>query len=140
MRRFEIGDITPGAIGTAIPYDAADLSQAAEKAADVTMAEPEDTGRPTVVEPSNLDPALPPDWGARIRELPGNTLVHIPATCRNRMATAATEVWEGMAKRTPGWTRLGEGFFKLMLASMPQGARIPKEVATSAGALADKAA
>ena len=46
IRRFEIGDITPGAQGTAIPTEPEDLQAAAERAAEGTTAGPEDAGRP----------------------------------------------------------------------------------------------
>ena len=88
---------------------------------------------PHVVRPVSDDPAVPAEWVARVQALPGATLVHIPAAVRLRFAVAATEVWDGMAAGLPGWCTLAEGFFKLLLANIPEGMHAPEEVALRLG-------
>ena len=131
--RLQIGDITPGSRATSIPVDPQDPAARAAQAAAATTGGPEDSGRPSITDPGSLDPEVPHDWAKRVRALPGNTLVHIPASCRIRMATAFTELLDGMARRLPGWSQLGEGFLKLTLAALPDGSHLPKEVAERLG-------
>lgn len=76
------------------------------------------------------DATLPADFTARVRRLPANTVVHIPIECRARMAEATAECWEGLADGRQSWSLLEEGRSKLLLSSIPDGAHVPKEVAT----------
>ena len=102
VRRFAVGDITPGGFGTAIPATAPTPGEAADNAAGATTAGADDPGQPDIVDPSTADPEPPDGWEDRIRRLPCQSLIHIPMTCRLRMATAATGLWEGMAAGLPG--------------------------------------
>ena len=124
----------PGPPGSHLPTapDGSPVQQA-EAEASRTTAGPEDTGRPLTQEAGASDPSPPQDWEERIGLLPSSTLVHIPSAARVRMATAITEIWEGMANGLPGWSRLGQGFLKLVLTSIPDGAHVPKEVAIRIG-------
>ena len=85
------------------------------------------------------DLAIPDDFTSRIRRLPSDTQVHIPAQLRNRIATFTTTCLEGMAAALPGWTALEEGRSKLLLSCIPYGAHVPTEIATRT-ALAERRA
>eukprot|EP00973_Karenia_brevis_P080553 11176207-Karenia_brevis.AAC.1 len=76
------------------------------------------------------DIVLPVGFSERVRRVPPNTLVHIPVPQRLRMAKIATSCWEGMAAGLPGWCKLEEARSKLLLAAIPDGAHVPKELAT----------
>ena len=79
------------------------------------------------------DAVLPDRFTERARQISANTLVHIPKACRVRMATAATQCWEGMAAGMPGWCALEEARSKLLLSGIPDGAHVRKEVAIRLG-------
>ena len=99
VRRFEVGDILPGRPGAHIPTDSMHVDTVVQDAAAETTGDTTDAGRPRVVDPITDDPLPPPGWQDRVKLLPCNTLIHIPITCRLRLATATTELWHGMANR-----------------------------------------
>ena len=64
---------------------------------------------------------LPSDFTQRIRTLPSNTILHVPASCRLRMISAVAECWNGMAQGRDDYAQLEEGRSKLLLSPVPQG-------------------
>ena len=64
---------------------------------------------------------LPGDFTQRIRALPSNTILHVPASCRLRMISAVAQCWNGMAQGRDDYAQLEEGRSKLLLSPVPQG-------------------
>ena len=115
LRPVALDDIVPGARGVPLrqsPIDRPDVPM--EQAART------ETG----------DILLPADFSERAGKLPANTLVHIPVAIRVRMAKIATLCWEGMAAGFPGWCTLERFRSRLLLGAIPDGAHVPKEIAT----------
>ena len=49
---------------------------------------------------------LPGDFTQRIRALPSNTILHVPASCRLRMISAVAQCWNGMAQGRDDYAQL----------------------------------
>ena len=71
---------------------------------------------------------LPSDFTQRIRTLPSNTILHVPASCRLRMISAVAQCWNGMAQGRDDYAQLEEGRSKLLLSPVPQGLSAATEV------------
>ena len=55
---------------------------------------------------------LPSDFTQRIRALPSNTVLHVPASCRLRMISVVAQCWNGMAQGRDDYAQLEEGSFE----------------------------
>ena len=71
---------------------------------------------------------LPSDFTQRIRALPSNTVLHVPASCRLRMISAVAQCWNGMAQGRDDYAQLEEGRSKLLLSPVPQGLSVATEI------------
>ena len=93
-----------------------------------------DSRNPSMVDdPLASPPELPEDWAARLRALPGSSLIHIPSAVRVRWTTVALKCWSGMAHSEEAvrekWWEIEEGRTKLLLCNFRKGTHAPKEVA-----------
>ena len=71
---------------------------------------------------------LPSDFTQRIRALPSNTVLHVPASCRLRMISVVAQCWNGMAQGRDDYAQLEEGRSKLLLSSVPMGLSAATEI------------
>ena len=115
LRPIAIGNSIPGGRGIALrgdpmpaPVHAPEAAPGAQGAADIV---------------------LPDSFTERVRRIPCNTIVHIPAASRMEIAIATTDCLEGLAAGLPGWSSLEEGRSKLLLAAIPDAASGQSEVA-----------
>ena len=94
---------------------------------DVGMADVDATVTPSLT--TGLPPNdLPSDFTQRIRSLPSNTILHVPASCRLRMISVVAQCWNGMAQERDDYAQLEEGRSKLLLSLVPQGLSAATEV------------
>ena len=70
---------------------------------------------------------LPPDWTARVRALPGQTLPHVPACVREATAVAMAQSLEALMADGPD-VDLEQGRAKLLLAPPPKGFHLRSEL------------
>ena len=110
-----VGDIIMGPLGAPISGE------------DTTMVDADVNVTPSLT--VDLPPVdLPGDFTQRIRALPSNTILHVPASCRLRMISAVAQCWNGMAQGRDDYAQLEEGRSKLLLSPVPQGLRAATEV------------
>ena len=116
LRPLSEGDVVPGGRGVPLRSQPLPSPQA------VPMEQAQHTVQGDII--------LPDSFIERIRRIPQDSQHHIPSPCRVRFAVVSTLCWEGMAAGLPGWSALEEARSRLLLSAMPEGAHVPKEVAT----------
>ena len=110
-----VGDIIMGPLGAPVSGE------------DTTMFDADVNVTPSLT--VDLPPVdLPADFTQRIRALPSNTILHVPASCRLRMISAVARRWNGMAQGRDDYAQLEEGRSKLLLSTVPQGLSAATEV------------
>ena len=110
-----VGDIIMGPLGAPVSGE------------DTTMVDADVNVTPSLT--VDLPPVdLPGDFTQRIRALPSNTMLHVPASCRLRMISAVAQCWNGMAQGRDDYAQLEEGRSKLLLSPVPQGLSAATEV------------
>ena len=98
-----VGDIIMGPLGAPVSGE------------DTTMVDADVNVTPSLT--VDLPPVdLPGDFTQRIRALPSNTILHVPASCRLRMISAVAQCWNGMAQGLDDYPQLEEGRSKLLLS------------------------
>ena len=111
----QVGDIVVGPLG------------ASESGEDTIMVDADAAVTPSLtVDLPFVD--LPSDFTQRIRALPSNTVLHVPASCRLRMISAVAQCWNGMAQGRDDYAQLEEGRSKLLLSPVPQGLSAATEI------------
>ena len=110
-----VGDVIMGPLGASVSGE------------DTVMADAEVNVTPSLT--VDLPPVvLQADFTERIRALPSNTILHVPASCRLRMISAVARCWNGMAQGRDDYARLEEERSKLLLSTVPQGLSVATEV------------
>ena len=110
-----VGDVIMGPLGAPVSSE------------DTVMADAEVNVTPSLT--VDLPPVvLPADFTERIRALPSNTILHVPASCRLRMISAVARCWNGMAQGRDDYARMEEGRSELLLSTVPQGLSVATKV------------
>ena len=110
-----VGDIIMGPLGAPVSGE------------DTTMVDADVNVTPSLT--VDLLPVdLPGDFTQRIRALPSNTILHVPASCRLRMISTVAQCGNGMAQGRDDYAQLEEGRSKLLLSPVPQGLSAATEV------------
>ena len=112
-RPLQVGDIIPGPLAGSIPRDTGAAAQTNQH------------GSRTA---SDEDVVLPYRFTERVRLLPRDTNVHVPAEATPRFTRIWARAAEGLADGMPGWSTFEEGRSKLLPAAILQGAHVLTEV------------